>query len=138
MRTLHTVRWSVSLSNGETIHEGKGEYEEKDGELSPWQKLLAHIAECGASITSLTLSTESGATFALPSAGKNPRFKAFADAPKPVGYKMFRKIGVDVVSKDGGMGKEELYTCAEAQYEDGRKMQIWVSEETHNAWTLLV
>ena len=138
MRTLHTVRWSVSLSNGETIHEGKGEYEEKDGELSPWQKLLAHIAECGASITSLTLSTDSGATFALPSAGKNPKFKAFADAPKPASFRMFRKIGVDMDPSGKGLGEEDLYTVIEATYADDRKVQIWVDERTHNAWTLLV
>lgn len=136
MRTLHNVRWSVSLSNGETIHEGKGEYEERDGELSPWQKLKAHLeANEGLRITSLWLTGPSGATFNLPSAGRNPRFKALGDADVPESFRMFRKAAADII--DGATVNGELYTVAEATYASGKRLQIWVDEATGNAWSVL-
>jgi hypothetical protein len=141
MRTLHNVRWSVSLSNGETIHEGKGEYEEIDGELSPWQKLQAHLETLNAGapadpvrITSLWLTTQSGATLNLPSAGRNPRFRALGEAHAPTAFRMFRNAAADIV--DGLTVNGEIYTVAEATFADNKRLQIWVDEATGNAWCL--
>lgn len=139
---LHNVKWKVSLSNGETLHEEKGEYISVKGELSPWQKLLAHLEETNARVTSLSLYTDDGQTFNLPSAGKNPQFKMFNTAPIPKAYKMFRQFGQDYD------GKHKLhFTVAEAMYELANNtgavvarliLQIWVDENnTRNTWSLV-
>lgn len=132
----HRVKWSVSLSNGETYHEEKGDYCTVEAELSPWQRLLAYIAEQNVKITSLYLRTDDGRTYNLPSAGNNPRFKAFGDSQKPVDYNMHRRVAVDVMN--GKQGLETVFTIARATLNDGKKMEIWVNEETLNSWVLVI
>lgn len=133
---MHKVQWIVGLSNGETITEGKGNFAEVTGELSPWQKLLAYVQEKGVTITSLSLYTADGKRWNLPSSGKNPKFHAFSIAKKPTGYKMFRKVGADIMN--GKPVNEDLFTCAEAQFEDGSRLQIWVDESSEKSWTLIL
>lgn len=132
----HTVRWSVSLNNGATLYEEKGDYVSIQGVLSPWQRLLKYVEENNLQITSLALYTEDGRRFNLPSAGNNPRFKAFGEAEKPVKYRAYRRVGMDVLT--GSDQKEEVFTIAEAEYTDGKKLQLWVDEKTHIAWTLII
>lgn len=119
MRTRHNILWNVSLSNGEVIHEERSVFfKTVEGELSPWQKLLRYLAKNDLHITALWLNTVDGSrNFNIISSGNNPRFKAFADAPKPVEYKMFRKAGMDVMP-NGEQGEPDLYTVAEATYRD--------------------
>jgi len=50
------VRWVVSLSNGETIYEERGNYRKIEGELSPWQRLQAYITDNELEITSIVLT----------------------------------------------------------------------------------
>lgn len=135
MGTQNNVLWSVSLSNGETIHEEKGEYKTIPGELSPWQRLVSYIGRNGLSITSLSLYTKEGRRFSLPSAGKDPRFKAFAEAEKPTSYRMFRKMGGDIMN--GQVKAQDNFTVAQATYSDGRIMEIWVDNHTLNSWVLM-
>jgi hypothetical protein len=137
METHHThkVHWIAGLSNGETAHEGKGNFQIIEGELSPWQRLLRHIETNSLRITSLSLGTDDGRRWNLPSAGKNPKFHAFATAPRPTAYRMFRSAAMDVMDGSGEWG--DLYTCAEAEYENGTKMQVWVAEDTLAAWSVL-
>lgn len=135
MRT-HRVLWSVSLSNGETIHEEKGEYKSREGVPSPWCRLMAYIDECDVQITSLSLYTDEGHRFNLPSLGSNPRFKAFANAEKPVSFRMFRKLGADVMGKN--IVSQDLYTVIEATYADSKVLQLWVDERTFSVWTLII
>lgn len=129
------VKWFASLSDGQTVYEDKGEYKVIEGELSPWQRLQKHI-ENGIRITSLSLYTDDGKRFNLPSAGKNPKFKVFADAEMPESYNFFRQAGADVMN---GQAQEiEVFTVAEAIYPD-KKLQIWVSEANpNNCWTVIV
>lgn len=131
-----TVFWQVSLSNGETFQEGKGDYKVIEGELSPWQRLKRYIGD-DTTITSLSLFTEDGRSFVLPSGGKNPKFHAFTEAENPVSYNFFRKLGGDV-SIGGEVHVDELYNVIEAEYENGSRLQIWVDNETHGVKTLLV
>ena len=133
------AKWVVSLNNGATYYEDKGDYAVIAGELSPWQRLVAFLRENPEiKITSLSLYTDSGKRFNLPSAGKNPKFKAFGDAKPPAGYKFFRKAGLDMGS-DGKPVKTETYGVIEAQYEDGKRLQVWVSDENvDNSWCLLI
>ena len=135
MRTQ--IRWSVSLSNGETLYEEKGEYTTLQGQLSPWQKLLKYIQEKGLKITSLSLYTERGQRFNLPSAGKNPKFKEFTDAEKPISYRMFRKAGLDI--NNNKVESEERFTVIETTYSNNKKLQIWVSEQNPDiSWSVLI
>lgn len=140
-RTQHTVLWNVSLSNGETIYEEKGEYQTIPGELSPWNRLLAYIEKNNLKITSLALYTESGRRFNLPSAGNNPKFHAFSLVEQPVKYKMFRKAAGDVMrpttGQDAIIENAELYIVAEAEYANGSKLHVWVDNKTHNSWSVI-
>jgi|TARA_Y100000310_G_C20689881_1_gene821535 hypothetical protein len=128
--------WSVSLSNGETLYEEKDKYVSIKGELSPWQKLLAYIEKNSLKITSLSLYMKDGRRFNLRSAGKNPKFHAFTVAPQPVSYKMFRKAGGDMMGDK--IMNQDLYTVAEATYDNGSVIQLWVDEATGNSWSVLV
>lgn len=131
------VQWSVSLSNGETLYENKGNFQTIEGELSPYQRLLAFVVDKEVSITSMSLYTDDGNRWNLPSAGKNPRFKAFSDAEKPVSYRFFRKLGQDVTC-DGEKGEPEIYSVIEAVYNmDGKRIQVWVDNKTFNSWSLI-
>ena len=129
------VKWIASLSNGETIHEGKNEYEFKENELSPWQRLLKHIDKKKLMITSLALYTDKGQRWNLPSAGNNPRFKIFLETEKPIGYKFFRKVGADVFS--GTITKQDDFAVIEAVYPN-YKLQIWVKDiYPYPSWSLV-
>lgn len=141
---IEQVRFQVSLSNGETLQEGVGILEEVAGELSPWNKLLQYQRLINAEIVSLCLITKDGRTFNLPSAGKNPSFKPFRVAEKPISYKVQRAVGSE--HKFSGKSDQEVpqssltdfYTIAVAVYTE-YEMQLWVSEiNTFNCWTVLV
>lgn len=132
---MHKVHWIAGLSNGETAHEGKGNYAVIEGERSPWGRLLAYLDETGATITSLSLGTDDGRRWHLPSAGKNPKFGEMTTAPQPLSYKMFRKAR-QVIRKEGGEWGN-IHTVAEATYGNGTKLQVWVSEEGQ-AWSVLL
>lgn len=129
------VKWSVSLSNGQTIYEGKGDFQIIEGSLSPWLKLKELIKNEGLKITSLCLYTDDNKRWNLHSAGKNPRFSIFNEAEKPIDYRMFRKVGVEGL---GGEKIEEKFVIIEAIYND-KKLQIWVSEDNPNtSWSIIV
>lgn len=142
--TRHKVLWAVSLSNGETIYEEKGDYLELEGELSPWQRLLLHLQKNKLSIRSLFLYTDDGQRWNLPSLGSNPRFKAFDMAPKPITYLASRRIGFDFAGDEKTVAEIEkdrasdLFTIAEAIYSD-MSLQIWVNEKNPKvSWVLAV
>lgn len=128
--------WCASLSNGETLYEGKGDYVVIPGELSPWQRLLLHIGDTGSSITSLSLYTDGGLRWNLPSAGKNPKFKEFQDVKKPFSYRMYRKYGMDAQGPNAG--REDKYTVIRADYPDGSAIETWVCENTLASWAVAI
>lgn len=137
----HNVSWLVSLSNGETFLEGKGKFAEIPNEPSPWQKLIKYTAEKKVLITSLSLHTKDGRTFNLPSLGKNPKFKPFSEARKPLDYNLFRATSREMGAVKGraeNIKISEWYTVIEAIY-PSYKLQLWVDEmDTRNSWVLLV
>lgn len=130
------VLWIAGLSNGETITEEKGNFKTIAGELSPWQRLLLYLKEKDLTITSLSLHTKDGLRWHLPSAGKNPKFHAFAVAPKPINLNMFRKMGGDVTG-GGEIKNPDKYTIIEGEYNGGTKIQIWVDDYSLNSWSLI-
>ncbi len=132
----HNIKWTVSLSNGETLYEGKGDFKEVEGEDSPYRKLLKHLDKKDLKITSLGLYNDNNSRWNLPSAGKNPKFKAFDDAEKPKDYRFFRKIGADILS--GVPKNEEVFAVIEAQFEN-YKLQLWVRDDSpHESWVLVL
>lgn len=128
----HNVKWKISLSNGETLHEGKGNYKEVKGEVSPTQRLYKYIEENNLTITSLSLYTDSGYTYNLHSLGTNPQFHIFNRGEKPIEYKVFRQLGTNVGNKS------DLYTVAQATYKHF-SLQLWVDENNpKNCWSLAI
>lgn len=141
MDLIHNALWQVSLSSGETFYEEKGDYISVPGQLSPWQRLQKYIVETKTEITSLSLYTNDGRTFNLPSSGKNPKFRPFSVSKKPIDYNMCRYLGQDIRitgSKQETIGSSDHFTVIEAIYPD-YKLQVWVDEKnTRNSWTLVV
>lgn len=140
------VKWQVSLSNGETYQEGKGDFKRVDGEKSPWQKLLSYTALKEVLITSLSLYTDDGHRYNLPSAGNNPKFAVFETLPKPIDFIFARKMARDhdVMIDDKGQASitntEIADMCAviEAVYKEYR-LQVWVSEyDPKVSWAVVI
>lgn len=132
----HNVKWQVSLNNGKTFFEGKGLFIEIENEPSPWQRLQKYINDRKVYITSLSLYTDDGRTFNLPSAGKNPRFREFNSDEKPLDFRAFRKYGESIDPKTREITGADLYTVAESIYSTYR-LQLWVDEkDTRNCWVL--
>lgn len=134
----HTIFFIAGLSNGETAIEGKGAWAVETGGLSPYQRLLSYCREKELTINSLSLGTDDGRRWTLPSAGKRPKLRVLQDAPKPVAYKAFRKaageapIGQPIVIS-------ELYSVIEGTYEDGKRLQIWVRDgEGYPSWSIVI
>jgi len=142
--TSHHVKFKVSLSNGQTFYEGKPPFEEIPNDLSPWQRLIQYTIDNQCLITSLSLYTEDGKTFNLPSSGKNPKFREFAKLEKPIDYNVSRKIAteMDAIRTEQGIETSnrrisEWYTIAEAIYPT-YSLQLWVDEQdTRNCWVLV-
>lgn len=125
------TQWRVGLSNGENFTEGVAPFQVIPGELSPWLRLSKYLAENRVTITSLSLIAN-GRVHHLPSAGKNPTFRAFFLSEKPLFYNFSRPIG-------GTNGKiEDTFARIEAVYEN-YILQLWVDEKNpKNSWVLVV
>lgn len=141
MDLKHKVLFQVSLSNGETFYEGKGKFVHIDGELSPWQRLIKYTSEKKVLITSLSLYTEDGRTFNLPSAGRDPKFRPFTLAEKPIDFDYHHTLAQEHDIVDNKIVKSvasDWFTYIEAIYPD-YKLQLWVDENnTGNSWVLVV
>lgn len=137
---MQKVLFTVSLANGETIAEGKGNFQVIEGALSPWQRLCEYLVEKQTTITSLSLYTADGRRFNLPSAGKNPKFHALHSAPVPTDFRFFRKAAADI--EPSGTAKSEfndLYAVIEARYESGVVLQTWVCEaDPSKSWSFIL
>lgn len=152
METLN-IFWTASLSNGQTIYENKGDYAIKAGDLSPWRRLLLFLQENPeVKITSISLYTNDNRRFNLPSAGRNPKFKAFADAEQPISYNFFRKAGIDFDTA-GMQEGTEIFSVIEAIYPanlhydregikklgiKNKRLQLWVSGDGRNCWSVII
>ena len=138
MNSEHNVRWSVSLSNGETLFEGRGDYKEIPGELSPWQRLQNHLVVVKAEITSMGLLCENYTRYNLPSRGTNPKFHEFHSQEKPLDFELRRKVGQDRTPQGEAIGEPDLFTTAVAIYPD-YELQIWINEKNPEvAYSLVV
>ena len=124
------LKWKVGVSDGKNYIEGNPPFEEIRNELSPWRKLLQYLKENNLKITSMCI-TDGKRTFNLPSAGKNPKFRAFDLAEKPIDYKFFR-----MVAGDNGV-IDSRFAVVEAIYKS-YSLQLWVDERNAlNCWVLV-
>lgn len=125
------TRWKVGLSNGENFIEGVAPFERIKGEDSPWLKLLAYCKQNNIDMTSLCL-IHGSRTFNLPSAGTNPKFKAFSTTKKPIGFDFGRPFSITQGEP------RELFAMIVAIYDD-HQLQLWVDERNpNNCWVLTV
>ena len=115
------LKWKVGLSDGSVFIEGDKHFPVLLGKDSPWIRLMNYVESRYLEITSLAI-TDGKRTFNLPSIGKNPKFTAFLNAPKPFEYKFGRVIGGKVSG-----GDLEVFCRVEAIYEN-YKLQLWVNE----------
>jgi hypothetical protein len=140
------VFFIASLSNGETVVEGRGVWYWANEIPSPWNRLIRYTVEKKLTINSLSLSTPHGAVFTIPTAGGRPRFRGFADdkALKPLDYEVKRYLARDmdigIVDKKAeieGVEIAEFYTIAEAIYKD-YSVEVWVNElNPRLSWTVV-
>lgn len=132
---MTNIKWQVSLSNGETLNEDKGNFI-NDHTSSAWSKLRIYTQENNLEITALSLVTNDGRTFNLPSGGKRPRFSAFYNVEKPVGFNFGHKLGQDIQNTTGVT--DDLFIFIEATYPD-YSLQLWVDEHNvDNCWVLVL
>jgi hypothetical protein len=138
------IHFVASLSDGQTIIEGKGDWQWfPDGRPSPWNRLVRYTAEQGLAITSLSLVAPDGQIYNFPPAGKKAKFEGYADrvsADKPLDYTVRRHIAHEI----SGVGRQvtnikavEFYTIAVAIYPTF-ELQLWVDENDHRkSWTVV-
>ena len=130
MERYNTVQWAVGLSNGENYQENN--YPKIEDNLSPWQCLLKYIEANDLTVTSVYLFSDKH-KWVLPSKGKRPRFQEYDIAEQPISYRAFKKYGRDLITK-----KEEHYSVIEAEYENGQKLQTWVSHDGEASWSVIL
>jgi hypothetical protein len=112
----YAINWYASLSDGTSRQEGKGQFEVREGEKSPWLRLLDYCAEKGLAITSLSLRS-GRLSWNLPSLGRRPKFQAFDATPKPAGFRFFRKHIESVV--------QQAHTQGEVKSIDGGTVTLY-------------
>lgn len=101
----HKALWTVSLSDGSTLYEGKGDYATVEGRKSPWLRLLDFLNDNpDVRITSMALYA-GDTVWNLPSAGKSPKFATSANAPKPVSYRFSRQAIRDIFMPGKAIGQ---------------------------------
>lgn len=124
------TRWRVGLSNGENCTEGSYPFEFKMGGKSPWLRLLDYLKKNDLEIRSLSLIYKDQ-TFNLPSKSTDPKFAAFRNAQKPIGYEFGRPVAAEQASEP------ELYARITALY-DNYELQLWVNEKNpRNSWVIV-
>jgi len=130
----HNVIFLVSLSNGETLYEGRGILAEIPGGKSAWALLTDYLISKKLEITSMSLSAPHGRRFNLPSAGNKPNFPWFKDIERPLDFNCFRAM---TDSHRGGETQTFLYSVIEAIYPKYR-LQMWVDDNNpDNCWSVV-
>lgn len=125
-------RWVVSLSDGSSATEGRGEFKNIKDEPSAWQKLLSHLQENNLKITALRLEVL-GRRYHLPSLN-TAKHKFLSKVPKEIYYR--RKVTNDVFVTDLNLIKKDNYERfigAIADYGDFL-VKLWVNEETGDSY----
>jgi len=143
------ARWLVSLSNGETAIEGKSPYEEIEGELSPWQRLIRYIALNKLHITTIRIQIDVDnlptRTFNLPSLSPKAKWGNLKPI-LPSGFNYFRRVEQtmrpDYVDETGIHGlhpEAEIHFIEIHAYYPNFKLVTIVEEDTGNeSWSLIL
>ncbi len=131
LNSTHRARWVAGLSNGETIMEGKGNFTEIKGRLSPWRRLDQYMMIKKVKMTSLSIHMD-GRIYNLPSLNTEN------GGEQILSYNHYRRIIGDI-SESGDTKLRKQYIGIEAVYKK-YKLQILVDESGKNksAWTNLI
>ena len=152
MRTVH-ARWLVSLSDGTTAIEGKHPFEEIEGQLSPWQRLVRHCAINNLIFTAIRIELDvekDGQVFThhfnLPS--KSPKQKwAHLKPLIPTHFDYHRRVemmmGNAQINEQGALQVEKVggdvkYIEITAYYPDFNLMILVDEDNASESWSLIV
>ena len=134
-----TTKWLASLSDGTTAIEGISPFAEIDGELSPWQKLMAHISTLGLRITGLRIqvskTSEATRTYNLPNCtvtpkGNHERWNTLSPI-QPSNYNYFRWVTQSMT----GEAKKQIEIRA---YYPTHIVSLFVDEDEGNeSWVVV-
>lgn len=146
------ARWLVSLSDGTTAIEGKTPYEEINGQLSPWQRLIQHISTNNLSITAIRIELEiekDGQIFThhynLPS--KSPKQKWANLKPiLPTHFDYHRRVSLELgnatVNDKGGLDVKPLgethYIEITAYFPHFNLMILVDEDNASESWSIIV
>lgn len=139
------VNFLASLSNGETIIEGRDGWEWRDGEKSPWNRLIEYTVKNNLVITSVSLLLPRGrGVVTLPPISNKSRFVGYQNVPQPIDFEVGRYLGRDISgTAEGNVAHienvviKEFYTILSAYYKD-HILQVWVSElQNYKSWVVL-
>ena len=138
IQSEHKVNFTASLSNGETIYEGKGDYKEVAGQPSPFQQLQSYLIENKLTITTLGLYTSDGRSFFLPTTSGRHNIGKLQEEFKPYDYNLFRYMDASMNMNGEIESIDRHFTVIEALFEK-YKLQLWVNElDTRSARVHLV
>lgn len=143
------ARWLVSLSNGDTAIEGKAPYEEIEGELSPWQRLIRFVALNKLQITTIRIQVDVDdlptRTFNLPSLSPKAKWGNLKPI-LPSGFNYFRRVEQtmipDYVDEKGIHGlhptNEKHFIEIHAFYPTFNLVTIVDEDEGNESWSMIV
>lgn len=129
------TKWLASLSDGTTAVEGQDQFYSHKGDLSPWQKLKAHLEETGLHITGIRVQVfktgEATRTYNLPSMHRTPggnhgRWASLYPVI-PDGYDCWRWVTVNL-----NTGEHEHEIEIRAYYHDRPDVSLIVDEDEGN------
>lgn len=131
---MNKVKWTASLSDGQTVYEEKGDYHVTTGAPSPYQRLLAYCEENDVTITSLSLYMDNGLRINLPSV-RMPQFQSLQTRKQPVSYRFFRKMEMNKRVSTGEV-TQKVYAVIRATFDDCA-LELW-ADERGNSWAYVL
>lgn len=127
------TQWKAVLSDGSIFTEGQTPFEYVPGKPSPYLRLIEYLKLKNLKIASLSIISGTQ-TFNLPSPSNYPKFSLFIKNIRPAELAFFRMFGIN-----SGSDNQDIYAVAQATYENGQKLQLWVGEEPPGeCWVLAV
>lgn len=141
--------WLASLSDGSTVIENKGDYQEIEGELSPYLRLRRNCVINKLHITTIRIQVKIDdlpvRTFNLPSL--SPKAKWINKKPLlPIGFDYFRTVEQDMTTDPTEEGLNitatpngyKRYIEIHAYYDDFKLVTIVDEDEGNESWSLII
>ncbi len=110
------IKWVATLSNGDTVAEKSGEWQEVPGQRTPWVRFAKFAAEKDLFLTSLRLNID-GRTVHMPRINFD-RFAMNETSLAPLFYSLQYHMEADMLG-GGGIEKETRFIDLAAHYPEG-------------------